>query len=74
MEAFKDYKLEAVQFSRMEKEVLANLIKERGGFSLDEIVAAAKNEKIPGKVETDGTAKGELAETIEKFKKMGIIK
>lgn len=65
-EAFVDYQLEALKLSKQEKEVVATLVKERGGFTREEVLSTAKVVGITGK--------GELEETIEKFTKMGLIK
>ena len=65
-EAFSDYQLNAVKLSGQEKEVFANLVRARGGFSESEIFEMAKRIGMAGK--------GELTEVIEKFRKMGLIK
>jgi len=65
-EAFVDYQLEALKLSRQEKEVVANLVREKGGFTEDEVFGMAKRVGMSGK--------GELSETIEKFNKLGIMK
>lgn len=64
-EAFSDYQLNAVKLSGQEKEVIAYLVRERGGFSESEIFEMAKRIGMAGK--------GELTEVIEKFRKMGLI-
>lgn len=65
-EAFEDYQLEAVKLSRQEKKIIESLIEKRGGINSEEISLLAKEAGISGK--------GELAETVEKFTKMGLIK
>lgn len=64
-EAFVDYQLEAIKLSRLEKETLVSLFRERGALQTEEVFTAAKKVGLAGKRELD--------EMMEKFKRMGIL-
>ncbi len=64
-EAFVDYQLDAVKFSKQEKETLTRLILEHGGFTEEEMVDVLKSVGMSGK--------GERTETLDKLTKMGLI-
>lgn len=64
--AFEDYELFAKRFTRPELTVLTNLAEKRGiRFSLDEIIAAAKEANL--------TNKRERNEMIDKLKELGLV-
>lgn len=64
-EAFVDYELESVKFTRLEKEVLLSLMKSREKIRENEVLVYAK--------EIGLTNKRELEEMMEKFQSVGII-
>jgi thymidylate synthase (FAD) len=65
-EAYVDYQLEAVRLSRLEKEIVVNLIKERGLLEEEKVFDMAKRVGLTGK--------GEIQEMMDKFKNLGILK
>lgn len=64
-EAFTDYELEAIKFTRLEKEVLLSLMKSREKVRESEVVVCAKEAGL--------TNKRELEEMMEKFRTVGLI-
>lgn len=65
-EAYVDYELESINLTRLEKEILLNLLGKRQQFELNEVLESAKAAGLNNK--------REKSEMIEKFEKLKLIK